>query len=146
MDIRSIQKNDFNLGYLNLLKQLSLINENKISFDNFKNFIEILNDNHIIKVIEIDNKIVATGTLFIENKILHDFGKVGHIEDIVVDKSIRGRSLGKQIVEHLIELADEKKCYKVILNCNKNNIKFYEKCGFIKKEYEMVKYFINHSP
>ena len=28
MDIRSIQKNDFNLGYLNLLKQLSLINEN----------------------------------------------------------------------------------------------------------------------
>ena len=51
--------------------------------------------------------------------------------------------LGKKIVYHLINLAKENGCYKVILNCNENNVGFYEKCGLIRKECEMVKYFKN---
>ena len=30
-------------------------------------------------------------------------------------------------------------CYKVILDCNEDNVTFYEKCGLIKKEIQMVK-------
>ena len=141
MKIRNLHKNDYYLNYLDLLSQLSVVNKDNISSNEFNSFIEELKDNHIIKVIELNNKIVASGTLYIENKIIHNFGKVGHIEDIVININFRGKSLGKQIVQNLIDLSEKNKCYKVILNCNESNINFYERCGFIKKEHEMVKYF-----
>jgi glucosamine-phosphate N-acetyltransferase len=141
MEIRNLQKNDYYLNYLDLLSQLTLVNKHNILFNKFKYFVEELKENHIIRVIELNNKIVASGTLYIENKIIHEFGKVGHIEDVVIDISIRGKKLGKKIVQNLIDLSEKNGCYKVILNCNENNIKFYEKCGLIQKEYEMVKYF-----
>jgi glucosamine-phosphate N-acetyltransferase len=140
MEIRNLQSDDYNKNYLDLLNQLSVINKDNISYNDFKLFIEELNKNHIIKVIELNNKIVASGTLYIENKMIHNLGKVGHIEDIIVDINIRGKSLGKQIVKHLIYLSENNGCYKTILNCNENNINFYEKCGLIQKEYQMVKY------
>ena len=140
MEIRNLQSDDYNKNYLDLLNQLSLLNKHNIPYNDFNLFIEELDKNHIIKVIELNNKIVASGTLYIENKIIHNLGKVGHIEDIIVDINIRGKSLGKQIVKHLIHLSENNGCYKTILNCNENNINFYEKCGLIKKEYEMVKY------
>ena len=140
MEIRKLQSDDYNKNYLELLNQLSVINKDNISYNDFKLFIEELNKNHIIQVIELNNKIVASGTLYIENKIIHNLGKVGHIEDIIVDINIRGKSLGKQIVKHLIHLSENNGCYKTILNCNENNINFYKNCGLIQKEYQMVKY------
>ena len=35
-------------------------------------------------------QIVGTGTLFVERKLLHNGGLAGHIEDVVVDSTIRG--------------------------------------------------------
>ena len=60
--------------------------------------------------------------------------------DVVVDKNIRGYGLGKKIIDKAIQYAKNQGCYKIILDCNKDNIKFYEKCGFTHKEYEMVIY------
>lgn len=139
--IRKLAKSDFNNKYLDLLDQLSSTNQENITYDKFELFINQLNNNHNIYVIEKNNKIIASGTLLIENKIIHNFGKVGHIEDIVVDFNERGSGLGKLIINHLIETAKNLNCYKIILNCNESNVKFYEKCGFVKKELEMVIYF-----
>ena len=141
MQFRNLQKNDFNLGYLDLLSQLTEVNKNNISFEKFSNFINKLDENHKIIIIINNNKIIATGTLLIENKIIHSISKVGHIEDIVVDSNSKGLGIGKQIVNYLTNLAKENNCYKVILNCNDNNIGFYQKCGYQKKETQMVKYF-----
>jgi glucosamine-phosphate N-acetyltransferase len=141
MQFRNLQKNDFNLGYLDLLSQLTEVNKNNISFEKFSNFIDKLSENHKIIIIINNNKIIATGTLLIENKIIHSISKVGHIEDIVVDSNSKGLGIGKQIVNYLTNLAKENNCYKVILNCNDNNIGFYQKCGYQKKETQMVKYF-----
>lgn len=138
---RNLKINDYNNNYLDLLNQLTDVNKDEISFNEFKLFLDNLDNSHIIKVIELNNKIVASGTLLIENKIIHKFGKVGHIEDIVVDENERGLGLGKKIIDHLTKLAKDAGCYKSILNCNESNIKFYEKCGYNKKEVEMVKYF-----
>ena len=141
MQFRNLQKNDFNLGYLDLLSQLTEVNKNNISFEKFSNFIDKLSENHKIIIIINNNKIIATGTLLIENKIIHSISKVGHIEDIVVDSNSKGLGIGKQIVTYLTNLAKENNCYKVILNCNDHNIGFYQKCGYQKKETQMVKYF-----
>ena len=47
------------------------------------------------------NKVVATGTIYIEYKFIHQVGKVGHIEDMVVDSDYRNKGLGTMIVENL---------------------------------------------
>lgn len=141
MEFRNLQKNDYNKKYLDLLSQLTEVNKEKISFVDFCNFIDKLNENHHIIVIIHNNKIVASGTLLIEDKIIHGMSKVGHIEDIVVDSNSRGLGLGKKIISYLTNLAKENNCYKVILNCKEENCKFYQKCGFVKKEIEMAIYF-----
>ena len=61
---------------------------------------------------------------------LRNCGKVGHIEDVVVDSNARGLKLGKKIIAFLTEHAHLMECYKVILDCSLENKTFYEKCGF----------------
>jgi len=139
-NIRKLQNNDYYKEYLNLLSQLTEVNPEKITYDMFSNFVNHLHKEHHIFVIEHNNMIIASGTLLIENKLIHGISKVGHIEDIVIDKNYRNLGLGKNIINYLTDLAIKEKCYKIILNCKEYNCKFYENCGFIRNELEMVKY------
>lgn len=138
--IRKLDCNDINKNYINLISQLSSIDDN-VSYDEFVDFISELPKNHHIYVIEMDNIIVGTATLFIEPKIIHNFGYVGHIEDVVISKNYRKNGFGKIMMKYLINEAKRNNCYKIILNCAKENISFYEKCGFSQKNYELSYYF-----
>ncbi|KAL1406056.1 Glucosamine-phosphate N-acetyltransferase-like protein [Vanrija albida] len=89
------------------------------------------------------DQLVACGTVFVERKFTRSGGLVAHIEDIAVSKKMQGRKLGLLIIKTLEELGRQAGCYKVILDCSKDNIPFYEKCGFKHKEYEMVMYLDN---
>ena len=64
-----------------------------------------------------------------------------HIEDVVVDSTVRGKGLGKLIITKLVELAEAAGCYKVVLDCSEANVGFYKKCGFEQKEVQMACYF-----
>lgn len=143
MKIRHINKNDYNHGHLQLYKQLTTINPDQITQKNYETFIDSLNENHCVFVLfdETINKILGSATVLIEQKLIHNMGKVGHVEDVVVDSDIRGKGIGKLLISHVVDYCKEKNCYKVILDCADNNIAFYEKCGFIKKGNEMAKYF-----
>ncbi|KAF3954089.1 hypothetical protein CMV_020518 [Castanea mollissima] len=90
--------------------------------DRFRELIA-LGDDHIISVIEDESpgKIIATGSIFIEKKFLRNCGKVGHIEDVVVDSNARGLKLGKKIIAFLTKHAHLMGCYKVILDCGLEN-------------------------
>jgi glucosamine-phosphate N-acetyltransferase len=138
--IRPIHPHDFNKGHLKLLAQLTTVGEYGI--DEYNEFISLIKKNsntyHILVIEDTDHKlIVGTGTLLIEQKLIHNLGRVGHIEDIVVDKYYQGLGLGKTIIDALVEKSREMACYKVILDCNSENVKFYEKCGFNKNGVEM---------
>ncbi|CAH3040516.1 unnamed protein product [Porites lobata] len=78
-------------------------------------------------------KIVACGTLFIEQKFIHEIAIRGRVEDIVVDDSCRGRGLGKLVVETLLLLSEKLGCYKTSLECKDPLLPFYSQFGF-KKE------------
>ena len=79
--------------------------------------------------------VVGYGCLFVEVKIRG--GCVGHIEDIVTDQNYRRIGIGKRLVTHLLQIANEFNCYKAVLQCEENNIPFYEKCGFRQSEFGM---------
>lgn len=140
MEYRYLQKRDFNKNYLHLLEQLTEVNKHLITYEKFSNFVENLNKNHKIIVIEYNNKIIASGTILIENKVIHGINRVAHIEDIVICNTSRGLGLGKQLIHFLINIAKEEDCYKVILNCKKEYAGFYEKCGLVNHAIQMVKY------
>ena len=90
-----------------------------------------------------DNKqIIATITVLIEPKFIRGLNSVAHIEDFVVAKSHRKLGLGKKLLDHAISYAHEHNCYKVILNCSKDMLEFYQKKGFTAENYEMSYRFI----
>jgi glucosamine-phosphate N-acetyltransferase len=135
--IRQIKKTDLDNSFFSLLAQLS---GEVTSYD-----VDYLwgqyskNSNHITFVDEVKEAgksscILATSSVIIEDKFLHCGSKVGHIEDVVVDKDTRGSGLGQKIVEHCIDYAREAGCYKVILDCSNKNVPFYINCGMYLSE------------
>jgi len=64
--------------------------------------------------------------------------KSGIIEDVVVKENQRGKGIGKLLVKNLIEKAKKNNCDKIILSSSEKNLKFYEKLGFQKNEFEMI--------
>ncbi|KAG8376719.1 hypothetical protein BUALT_Bualt09G0093100 [Buddleja alternifolia] len=138
--VRKLEISDKNKGFIELLQQLTVCDS--ISDEAFEErFHEIVRygDDQLICVIE-DNdsgKIVATGSLFIEKKFIRSCGKVGHIEDVVVDSSVRGKQLGKKIIGFLSDQARAMGCYKAILDCGVENKPFYDKCGFEQNGVQM---------
>ncbi|ESW34893.1 hypothetical protein PHAVU_001G189800 [Phaseolus vulgaris] len=145
--VRKLEISDKGKGFIELLQQLSVCDSvsDKEFEDRFRELSAVGAD-HVIGVIEDEasGKIIATGSVFIEKKFLRNCGKVGHIEDVVVDSSARGKHLGKRIINFLTEHAHSMGCYKVILDCSLDNKAFYEKCGFHNKSLQMAMYFDHH--
>lgn len=142
--VRKLDISDKSKGFIELLQQLTVCDyvSDKEFEDRFQE-LSSLGDDHVVCVIEDgqSGKIIATGSVFIEKKFIRNCGKVGHIEDVVVDSNARGKQLGKKIIAFLSDHARSVGCYKVILDCSSDNKTFYEKCGFKQKEIQMVMYF-----
>ena len=132
MHIRSIEKKDLDFNYLHLIDKLSPLPDfYGVDFNReWSNFIN--NDNHHTLVAISNDIVVGTGSLLVERKIT---GRIaGHIEDVVVLRPYRKKGTGAAIINGLIDIAKQEKCYKVILNCSDKNVSFYNKFGFIKIE------------
>jgi glucosamine-phosphate N-acetyltransferase len=128
--IRKLQKEDIFRGFLTTLdslRQASNLDKNKAE----KIFDEInQRKDQIIIVAVIDEMIVGATTLLIETKFIHNGGKVGHIEDVVVDKRFQGKKIGEKMIKHMLDYAEKQGCYKTILDCVDSVKPFYEKLGF----------------
>jgi ribosomal protein S18 acetylase RimI-like enzyme len=78
--------------------------------------------------------IIGAGTLGIFRT---PTGLHAHIEDIIVDQSLRGQGIGKALVSQLLNVANEMNLDGVSLTCNPTREaanKMYEKMGFTKWE------------
>ncbi|KAI9480405.1 MAG: acyl-CoA N-acyltransferase [Benjaminiella poitrasii] len=139
--IRPLKRKDDQRGYLRLLSQLSTVGA--ISSERYKQRFDLLkrNETCFIVVVEKQNCVVACATLLVEHKFLHECSNVGHIEDVVVDRSERGNRLGQRLIDQLHYIAQQTNCYKTILNCNRDNVLFYEKCQLKETDVQMTRYF-----
>jgi len=136
--IRILEKEDYYKGFLDLINYFTKQPKNFT----YEEFIKVFKNikNSIILVIEEKEKIIGTAKLLIEQKFHNNFAKMGHIEDVVVLEKYRNKGYGSLLMNKLIEIGEKENCYKIVLNCNKGNIEYYKKLGFIEKGSEMSLY------
>ena len=134
---RLIERKDLKVVFP-LLNQLTIIDHS--SRDKDKCWDKFIYNNASTSIVGIyKNKIIAYGSIIIENKIRG--GSSGHIEDIVVDKSVRDKNIGVKLIEELIKIGKNKDCYRITLFCKKSLINFYNKNGF-NEDYIAMKKFL----
>ena len=136
MSFRKIKKSDLNDVFV-LLNQLKKIDISHLNLDHsWDKFIQNNSSNSIVGII--DNKIIAYGSIIIENKIRGEVA--GHIEDIVVDTEVRGKMIGVKLINELIEIGKKNNCYRITLFCKENLINFYSRSGFKVNSVSMKRY------
>ena len=133
---RRVKEEDINDVFI-LLNQLKKIDLEKIDRKKaWNDFNSNTSSNSIVGIY--NNKIVAYGSVVIENKIRGEVA--GHIEDIVVDTEVRGKMVGVSLIRELIEISRRKGCYRITLFCDKKLINFYSRNGFKVNNVVMKKY------
>ena len=132
---RKLTNNDY-ISYLKLIQQFRTTSYTKEQFDDF---ISSLHQTDIIVMMK-ENQIIASGTILYETKLIHNISLYAHIEDIIVDNQFRKQGIGKLLIEYLVQCCKNKNCYKILLDCQKELIPFYEKNKFQENGFQMVIY------
>lgn len=77
--------------------------------------------------------------------IMDNLGHLGApsavIEDVIVHRNWRGRGIGRRMMAFAMELAREKKCYKLLLSSNRHREeahRFYKSIGFERHGYSFL--------
>ena len=139
---RMLEEQDFEKGYLDLMSHLAEVEA--LQFSKFREILELMDNYYIVVLEDLSTlQVVASGTLFIEQKLIREGKKVGHIDDVVVSQSYQKLGLAQHILGVLKEIALSKDCYKVILECEEEVSGLFEKCGFQKKGLCMAEYINN---
>ena len=136
--VREIGQSDLKSGFFDTLSNLTQVG--RIANENYRaeKILSVIKSyplSSIFVAVKEDRQVIGSITLLIEQKFIHDGGRVGHIEDVVTKKEYEGMGIGKALVLKALDFAKKNKCYKVILDCSRNNAEFYKKMGF--KEHEL---------
>lgn len=97
-------------------------------------FMQILSspDLHLF-VLEIDGAVVATTYLNVIPNLTRSASPYAVIENVVVEETLRGTGLGRQIMAGTLRAAWEAGCYKAMLQTGSSKPAthaFYRACGF----------------
>jgi glucosamine-phosphate N-acetyltransferase len=86
---------------------------------------------------KIDNKVVGFCSLIIRESLWQE-DLVGHINELIIDKSFRRMNLGAELLDAAIAAAKKKGCKLIELDSafhREDAHKFYENIGFTKRAY-----------
>ncbi|HKK42083.1 MAG TPA: GNAT family N-acetyltransferase [Bacteroidales bacterium] len=140
MRIREVKRFSYRVyeSVLHLLPQL----DGDVDLPDEEFFRGILSsDNSHFFVAELDNKDIA-GVLTLSNYDIPT-GRKYWIEDVIVDNSLRGRGIGRDLVLHAIEYAGKAGAKSVELTSRPARVeanKLYRKLGFVLRETNMYRY------
>ena len=114
---------------------LELIGEHQRDF----NPINTSNDLEDVIIIEDQDRerLVATATLQIEPKFIHETAYVGHVMDVAIAEIYREYDVAAPLVKRLKDIARQKKCYKLISDCTSEQVPLLRDLGFEAKEVTM---------
>ena len=136
---RQLEESDYHKNYLQLLAQLTEVGQNTPS--EFSNILAKIQSQIWVFEDTVANKIVASASIFLEQKFIHGGGIVAHLEDVVVDEGYRGAQLGQKLIANIVKKARESGAYKIIADCKTELLSFYSKNGFEKRGEQIAIYF-----
>ena len=130
IQIRELHEDDLDNGFLETLEHLTIVGtpDKLVARERVKEIQQ--NPHHKIYVASHDKEVIGSATLLIEPKFIHQNGFAGRIEDVVVTEKYAGKGIGKLLIDKLSQVAKEKNCYKITIECSDDLRDFYARSGF----------------
>ena len=130
VEIRKVEKQDLNFVY----KSICELENEVLDFEVFKKIFNqnILNPNNLYLLAENQNGGVGFISFHTQN-LLHHCGLVGEIQEFFIHQHYRGKGIGKQLIEKIIQFADEHNLKSIEVTTNRRrveNVMIYENLGF----------------
>jgi GNAT superfamily N-acetyltransferase len=130
---REARSGDFD-GVIRLYRQLHPEDPILVDGSDMAAFEQILGSPGLhLFVLERDRVVVATTYLNVIPNVTRSASPYAVIENVVVEESLRGTGLGKQIMDGTVRAAWEAGCYKAMLMTGSRDPAthaFYRACGF----------------
>jgi GNAT superfamily N-acetyltransferase len=104
----------------------------------------VVDPNADLFVLEAEGRVVATYALYVLPNLSHGGQPFAIVENVVVDDALRGRGLGRLLMDHALARARQAGCYKVGLTSNNKRAPahaFYESIGFEQTHKGFTRYF-----
>ena len=129
MEIIQLTRDNLSREVLDILAQLAPTK--KLTLKRAKDIIDRqIAASHYTYILIDDFSILATASIIIIDHLIHNGKTAALIENVAVRKDSHGKGYGAKLIKFLKRIARKHRCYKITLNCSKENIPFYEKCGF----------------
>lgn len=84
-------------------------------------------------IAELEGRIVATATLAVLPNLTRGGQPYGVIENVVTDKDYRRRGIGRELLRHILQESERRRCYKLMVLTDvhrKGVVEFYGAAGF----------------
>lgn len=108
----------------------------------FVSYLKSLNMDHQVWIkYDIEDRVIASGTILFQKKCIPTYSLVAHIQDIVISKSHESTEIGKELCNVLLQYAKKRGCSKVFLNSNHETIPFFENCSENKNTKQFLYYY-----
>ncbi|WP_291287196.1 GNAT family N-acetyltransferase [Flavobacterium sp.] len=128
--IRKVEKQDLNFVY-------QAINELENEVLDFEVFSQIFDENisnpkNFYLVAEIEKEGVGFISFHTQN-LLHHCGLVGEIQEFFIHQNYRGKGIGRQLINEIMQYADQNSLKSIEVTTNKRrveNVLIYENLGF----------------
>jgi glucosamine-phosphate N-acetyltransferase len=113
--MRPLCRSDYHRGYMEVLRVVG--RTGWIGEDIWEERCEWLRSRSdtyfVLVVVDSEDRVVASGTILLERKFIHNLGVVGHIEDLAVARDQKGKKMGLRVLEALVHVANCNGAYKV---------------------------------
>lgn len=106
----------------------------------------LANDATTLLVARLDDQIVGMATLV---TFPLPTGERGHVDDVIVDESVRGHGIGRALMEAIVDLAHTRRLRTVDLSSRPSRtaaINLYESVGFRPRNSLLMRYQPDESP
>ena len=130
VEIRKVENQDLDFVYKSICK---LENE-VLNFETFKEIFNenIANPNNLYLIAE--NEIEGLGFIsFHTQNLLHHCGPVGEIQEFFINQNHRGKGIGRQLIEKIMQYAEENNLKSIEVTTNRRrveNVLICENLGF----------------
>ena len=130
LQIRKVQTQDLNFVF----KSICELENEELNFEIFAAIFNenIANPNNLYLIAENENEGVGFISFHTQN-LLHHNGRVGEIQEFFINQNHRGKGVGRQLIEKIMQYAEDYKLKSIEVTTNKRrveNVLIYENLGF----------------